>query len=211
MPNSLFHLQFPSPEAAFGIVQNLLFESLDGYDTTHDVGADVVLSPDLVELYTHLTNITAATLKKFQTYPTQDFTWEKKRTFKTAVHVEHGNDPDALNYLCQGQPLAAGIGIGFQFINDGILGVWNDGYGPYSVPLVTGLGNAWEATYILRFTLEALEYIAFYVNDALIAIVNTGLPFGTVDASYLINAHVENTVAIQHRLKLSHIFFNQDL
>jgi len=211
MPNLLFHLQFPPPEMAVGIVHNILFDALDNFEQTTSPDGTITLTNGVVSLNTGNFALGLAMLRRYLDHPTEKYNWEKKRTFKIRVFATIHDDDNPFVYIGCGGDAIGLEGMGFKYYKDKLVGYWSDGTAPYEVDLITGLTPPWSMIYDLKLIFSPGENIKFYVDDVDLATVTEHLPSGDNYAHFIFNAAVQNNADELHDLSFCQLRLDQDL
>lgn len=211
MGNLLFHLQFPPPEMAMGIVHNVLFESLENFEVYVDPDAKVTLLNGIATLDTGSAGGHYAMLSRYIPLPTELYTWNKKRTFRIKVSPYIADDTDLNCFIGFGNISGYLQYIGFKFYPTKITGIWSDLYTPSEVDLITGLAPPLTTPMLLKIVFNPGENIKFYIDEVLLATVDNDLPSGTPYAEWIFNSMLYNNTDVQHTLSFSQLRFDQDL
>lgn len=194
-----------------GIVHNILFESLDNFEVTNPGSPGVSLTNGTVLLNTGSSAYTYAALARYMQFPTELYTWDKKRTFRILAIASIAEDPDLTAYIGFGGIGTFGKAIAFKFYPTKITGYWSDGSVITEVDLLTGLTAPWYMGMQLKIIFNPGENVKFYIDDILLATVDTDLPSDIADADRIFDACVYNSLDLQHRLQFCQLRFDQDL
>jgi len=196
---------------AMGIVHNIIFESLDGFQVlTAETGS-------VSQCIYHVTVSTGPTwggmghIAKLFDRPTEAYSWNKKRTFHVTVAASISPDPGPWIYIGIGDPMAFDKGIAFYFFQDKIRGLSFDGSDLETVDLITGLGPGYTFYGDLKFIHNPGENVKFYIDGILKGTATLYIPAGYIDEPTIFQAHASNGAEQQHTLEFAQIRFDQDL
>ena len=179
MPNVLFHLQFPAPEAANVIGWTTLMESFDQWDSQLSGSGARTFAPTYLQITTGLSSGGIARIWKAPAYPPMLMSWTKARTIQFRAYTIMDTDPNSENYICTGFGLPTAEGFGFKFHNDKIEGFAADGSAASFVDLLTGLVDAAPTDHRYKAVFTPGVKVEFYIDDVLLGEVTTHLPSGT--------------------------------
>lgn len=211
MPNVLFHLQFPAPEAANAFQWVTLFESLD-YWNKQQVGTGAyTITETSLQLTTGLTSGGIQRIWKAANYLATLLTWAKKRTIQFRAYTIMDADDASENYICTGLGLPTAEGFGFKYQNDKIQGFAADGAAASFVDLLTGLVDAAPTTHRYKAVFTPGVKVEFYIDDVLLGEVTTHLPAGTTYPHVAARFAVKSGHNVASIIYVSGFSFQQDL
>lgn len=211
MPNTLFHLQFPAPEIAPKFNLETFFESLDGWTVTPSGSGTISFDSALLTIDSVATAFSGGTLRKYVYYPIDSMSWSKNRTLEIAGRVEYGNEAGATLYLVMGYNPLTGHGIGFFFTDTKIIGRMGNASAYSSVDLLTGLSKPWSQDLKLKIVFTSPNKAEFYIAGEKKGELTTNYPTQQAASQIPLTAYIVSVGAITHKIKLSHLHFEQDL
>jgi len=186
-----------------------LFESLDGF--TKDIGAGGSITVDglIVSLQTGATINTIVGISKTPNWCTSDFTWNKRRKFKTRIYLESATKQTL--WVISGSKDTS-CHVGFKVVDNKLYGTVADGTSESTVELLT-IQAGYDYILECLFTPEekcvfTVKYCSSWVNSACVEAevtkeVITNLPSEASDSAKIINVNLKNTEAANKRVDLS--------
>jgi len=149
-----------------------LFESIDGYATAGTVN----LTAGYVSIITAATTNSVSELQKTLAYHSTEFTWDKKRKFRTNINFQD-DTLQTIYIVAGGGQNATDKKIGFFVLNGDLYGVTADG--AYGHTLDIGVAITAGNTYVLETVFYPGDRCEFYVNGAFKGMIESNLPSGT--------------------------------
>jgi len=196
---------------AMGIVHNIIFESLDGYQVIAGGSGSVSQSDLKVTISSGAVWGGKGFIRKHFDLPTEAYSWDKKRTFSVRVKASISPDPGPWVFIGIEDPMAFAKGIAFYFFQDKICGISYDGSDLETIDLVTGIGPGYTFNGVLKFIHNPAENIKYYIDAILKGTATLHIPAGVTDEPIIFQAHAENGADQEHILEFSQIRFDQDL
>ena len=187
MPNTLFHLQFPAPEAPKEFSWDTLFESVDGFYKQDWLAAGFYVNESNLWLYTAATLNSRELIFKSPLYTNPVLTWLKKRTLKTSIRAVQ-NTGGSSRFIVQTGAWDSNCGFGFNILSNKIYGMSGNGTTLSSIELETIPAGAFDITRRLEAIWNYPTNIEFYVDDVLKGTKTTHLPTGVGGAPVLLRA-----------------------
>lgn len=196
---------------AMGIVHNIIFESLDGFQVIAGGTGSVTQYELKITLSSGATWGGKGFIRKHFNLPTEAYSWDKKRTFRARVNASISPDSGPWVLIGIGDPMAYEKGIAFYFFEDKICGLSCDGSDLETLDLVTGIGPGYVFEGDLKFIHSPGENVKFYIDGILKGTATLYIPAGADDEPTIFQAHAENGGDTQHVLEFSQIRYDQDL
>jgi hypothetical protein len=180
-----------------------LFESIDGYAKD----GDPIVNSEYVSIVTTNVIDNKCALQKRATY-SMDFSWDKKRKISFGFRIM--NATPAQNVL-----IGTGVAqytaltfrkVGFYISNYTLYAIVADGTG-YTTLNLMEINNT--TTYICEALLQPKTNVKFYVNGVFKGIIETNIPSGSTDASWLLDIEVTTKEAVSNALWVTYWDFWQ--
>jgi len=211
MPNVLFHLQFPAPEAANVFFWTTLMESFDQWDSQLSGTGARTFAPTYLLITTGLTSGGIARIWKAPAYPPHLMSWAKARTIQFRAYTIMDVDAGSENYICTGLGLPIAEGFGFKFTDTKIQGFASDGATATIADLVTALTPAAPTDHRYKAVFTPGVKVEFYIDDVLLGEVTTNLPAGTTYPHIPARFAVKSGANKASIIYISGFSFQQDL
>ena len=179
-----------------------VFESIDGYyKGVTETGAVTIYTTN-VTLETGATLNSTAQLVKALDYPYYfNFTWDKKREFKTRIFFNNITAQEIWIIMGEGGDSGNTLNhIGFKIIDNILYGT----SGNETAESWDNLGTISATTaYDLKAVLDPGVSVKFYVNEVEKGSVISNLPTGTTRANIFIKLYIKNTEAVNKTILIS--------
>jgi hypothetical protein len=145
-----------------------------------------------------------------------EFSWNKKRIFKTKIRLTIPNVATAFGRLFTGYipEDVPSPGIGFRFDKNGIYGYSIETDTPLEVLIYEFTSLPYETLYSLEYTLYPGSRVEFKVNDGVsdhVANLQTGLPTGLDEARTFFGGYVSSEDANHIVAEYCTFYFFQDI
>ena len=179
-----------------------VFESIDGYYKGVTETGAVTIYTTHVTLETGATLNSTAQLVKALDYPYYfNFTWDKKREFKTRIFFNNITAQEIWIIMGEGGDSGNTLNhIGFKIIDDILYGT----SGNETAESWDNLGTISATTaYDLKAVLDPGVSVKFYVNEVEKGSVISNLPTGTTRANIFIKLYIKNTEAVNKTIHIS--------
>ena len=210
MPNQLSHVRFFDFSQIVGTLIETFLDSIDIWTQDIAGGGLISIGVDGVNVQGGTGAGDHAQLSKDVTYPHWLPSWDKKRSLKIRLFVNHqaGGTDDI--FMTTGDHLLNSKGFGFQFKNDGVYGVDGDDTDASSVKLL----DKGPGTYEVLATLEAIFYprkkIVFYIDGVYAGQLTTTLPAGESFECRILDFFVGQGGASPHFIQFSSFSYFQE-
>lgn len=214
MPNTLSYLRFLDLSEAGGIRHEFFFDSIDSFTRITNGGGTTGFTDGILNVAAGTVSAGNAVARKTMEFSHFDFSWNKKRIFKTKARLTVPNVAGTYGLIYTGYLPGDGPAIGFKVTKDGIYGYAHMYGSPTEILIKPFTAPPYEEKFLLQATLFPGSRIEFQVNDGTtLYTVNltTGLPSGFDDSLTFFGAYVE--AVDNHRIvsEFCSFYFFQDI
>lgn len=183
------------------IIFNTIFESIDGYAKTGNIG----FAADVLEIKTGANTNDSASLYKRLPPEIYGATWDKNRILEVNFSTDSGVEIEC-DIIIGDRGIKRHIG--FKIVNGQVGATIGDG----TDETTFGFAGVHPSNNTKgRIVYTAGEKCEFYINGVLKHTFTENLPSGLTDAHFVINAYIKTTENIEKNLYLSSWDFKQDI
>lgn len=202
MPNSLFHLQFPTPELPTGSTFHTFFESLDGFKQQVAGAGTITLDEYYVTLKSGATQFGYARIYKIPSEPIVPLTWNKERTIESMFWIVSPAGGVPTIYITTGS-VDGSYGFGFILLTRDLKGWCQNGGAASLVTLESFPAGALNIERRIKAILTPGLKVEFYIDGVKINELTTNIPQDTPHAARIIELKTYNDSTINEELYVS--------